>query len=224
MKASLPWEQSVLGSTGSCPPYRSELWRTQHSIPHWPRSHWGGHSFPARPHRPCLVQRAWGGAVQPTQAQVFWGGAETAANDQEGQEGLCSRRPEGSPLILHQYQRYANREWFLLFYLLTLLFICFLPGWQILVQEKEEQRGSETFSRRTKAEGEPDHGARLLPGKGKRCAAAASGRTAEGLRPLQEYFGSVWGKIRPAVRKAKRKEITTTYPWDIRAELPSPQN
>lgn len=65
------------------------------------------------------------------------------------------------------------------------------PGWQILVEEKEEQRGSKALPRRTAAEGEPDHGARLLPGAGERRSAAAGGRAAEGLWPLQEHPGPV---------------------------------
>lgn len=92
-------------------------------------------------------------------------------------------------------------------HLFALFFIRFFPGWQILVQEEEEQCCSQTFSRRTQAKGEPDHSACFLPRTGKRCAAAASGRTAEGLGPQQEHFGPIWGEIRPTVRNPKTKEI-----------------
>lgn len=102
------------------------------------------------------------------------------------------------------------------------IFFHFSSGWEILVQEKEEQRGSKTFTRRTAAEGEPDHRARLLPGAGKRGTAAASGRAAERLRPLQEHSNPIRGQVWPTVKNSRAKP--TVYQRDKNAELPSPQN
>lgn len=79
-----------------------------------------------------------------------------------------------------------------------------LTGWEILVQEEEEQRGGKAISWRAAPKGEPDHGACLLPGAGKRGAATASGRAAEGLRPLPEHPGSLRGQVRPYVKKWER--------------------
>lgn len=97
--------------------------------------------------------------------------------------------------------------------------VFFFSGWQILVQEKEEQHGSKAFSWCTAAEGEPDHSTSLLSGAGKCCTKAASGWAEEGLWSLQEHPGPIWGEVRPSVKSSEQRSISET-----KAELPSPQN
>lgn len=80
------------------------------------------------------------------------------------------------------------------------IFTLFPAGWQILVSEEEEQRGGEAFSWRPAPEGEPDRGARLVPGAGERSDASRGGRAAERLRPLPEDHVPVRGQVRCAVR------------------------
>lgn len=75
-----------------------------------------------------------------------------------------------------------------------------LTGWQVLVEEEEEQRGGEAFTRRAAPKGEPDRRARRFPRAGKRGTAAGSARAQEELQPLQEDHGSVRGQVRPSVR------------------------
>lgn len=97
-------------------------------------------------------------------------------------------------------------------------------GWEILVQEKEEQHGSKALSRRAAAEGEPDHRARLLLGAGKRRTEAASGRAAEGLRPLQEHPGQIWGQVRAAVKNSEQQKPTKYQRDKSRTPFPAKFN
>lgn len=70
-----------------------------HPQPHRPRVHPGAPDLRARPGRPGSVQRARPGNVRPEETQVLRRGAEAAADDQEGTQGLHPRGHEGELLL-----------------------------------------------------------------------------------------------------------------------------
>lgn len=80
------------------------------------------------------------------------------------------------------------------------------PGREVLEPAGEEQRGGQALARRPQAEGEPDLGARRLPGAGKRRPAPGGGGHEEGARPLPEHHQQVRESTRRLVRQRAEEE------------------
>lgn len=79
-------------------------------------------------------------------------------------------------------------------------------GREILEPAFKKQWGGQALPGRPAAEGEPDHGARRLPGAGERRPPAGSGRHEEGARSLQEHHQQVREPARGLVKRRRMKE------------------
>lgn len=76
----------------------------------------------------------------------------------------------------------------------------FGPGWEILEQAVQEQRGSQTLTGCPPLEGEPDHCPGSLPREGERCPAPGSGQHPPGTYPLSQHPLQVWIAARHLVK------------------------
>ena len=83
-------------------------------------------------------------------------------------------------------------------------------GWEVLEPARQEQRGGEALAGRPAAEGEPDLGARRLPGAGERRPPPGGGRHEERAGPLQEHHQQVRESTRRLVRRRRTTTKTTT--------------
>lgn len=81
-------------------------------------------------------------------------------------------------------------------------------GRQVLEPAPKEQRGGQALAGRPAAEGEPDLGARRLPGAGERRPAPGGGRHAQGAGPLPEHHQQVREPARRLVRRRRRRRKT----------------
>lgn len=79
-------------------------------------------------------------------------------------------------------------------------------GWEVLEPAGQEQRGGQALARRPAAEGEPDLGARRLPGAGERRPSPGGGRHEERAGPLQEHHQQVRESARRLVRRRRKKK------------------
>ncbi len=79
-------------------------------------------------------------------------------------------------------------------------------GREVLEPARQEQRGREALARRPAAEGEPDLGARRLPGAGERRPSPGGGRHEERAGPLQEHHQQVRESTRRLVRRRRKKK------------------
>lgn len=75
------------------------------------------------------------------------------------------------------------------------------PGWEVLAEEEEEQRGCQTLTWCPQVKGEPDHGPGSFPGAWECSVEDGGGRATEGVRPLQERCRPLRSQIWTTVRQ-----------------------